>query len=67
MINGAEVDRNLAAMGLKGFTVSWLSGGISPKVMRPSAEGCALLLNWIAGNLAATGRASTSASAMICS
>jgi hypothetical protein len=54
VIDGREVDRNLAVLGLKGFAVSWLSGGISPKVMRPCPEGCSLLLNWVSGNLAST-------------
>ncbi len=51
VIDEPEVDRHLAAMGLKGFAVSWLKGGISPKVMRPCPEGSEMLIRWICGNL----------------
>jgi hypothetical protein len=52
VIDEPAVDRHLAVMGLKGFAIRWLSGGISPKVMRPCSEGSRMLVRWIGDNLA---------------
>jgi len=51
VVDEEEVDKSLAVMGLKGFAVRWLKGGISPRVFRPCPEGSEMLVGWIGRNL----------------
>lgn len=50
VIDEEEVDRHLAAMGLRGFAIEWVNGRIPAKAMAPVPSGTRALMEWVKGN-----------------